>query len=29
MYPQFGAHFNENGYNALSNQISAFMNKNY
>ncbi len=29
MYPQFGAHFNENGYNALSNQISLFMNKNY
>ena len=29
MYPQFGSHFNENGYKALSYHISIFMDKNY
>ena len=28
MYPKFGAHFNEKGYKALSDEISLFMIKN-
>ena len=28
MYPKFGAHFNERGYEVLSNKISSFMTKN-
>ena len=29
MYPKYGAHFNENGYKALSEKISLFMKENH